>query len=78
VFGSLSGNAKRTWYIMSRNNAQYGEGHKPHHVWCNFANRTGPCKLCDEFYEKYPYETEEEKENLVAKHFPNARELNKE
>ena len=27
---------------------------KPHHVWCNFANRDGPCKQCDRLYRLYP------------------------
>lgn len=47
-----------------------------HHIWCN-GNPNSPiegCKWCDGpnwFWAKYPYETEEECDQLVTKYFPN-------
>jgi hypothetical protein len=32
---------------------EYGK-EKPHHIWCNFANKDGPCKQCDRLYQQYP------------------------
>jgi len=46
-----------------------------HHIWCNFALPSNPaetCKQCKRLWEKYPYDSEDEKWGLAAKHFPQA------
>lgn len=42
-----------------------------HHIWCNFFTRPREgCEMCDRLFRTYPYETEEERETLHEKYFP--------
>lgn len=53
-----------------------GKEYSEHHIWCNFATRPlENCPQCPGMWEKYPYETEEEMNNLAAKYFPDARRV---
>lgn len=47
-----------------------------HHIWCNFFGR--PVKGCDQckgLWKLYPYETHEDANGLIKKHFPNVIEI---
>lgn len=49
-----------------------------HHVWCNYWTRpVKDCKGCNGptgYWARFPYDTTEELDGLMKKHFPNAIE----
>lgn len=62
---------------MTGHRQHYGGADKPHHLWCNFSQKTGaPCTMCDGLYQKYPYEEPGDDDaasgQLFARHFPTA------
>jgi hypothetical protein len=47
-----------------------------HHIWCNVqSGSVSECKQCKRLWEKYPYESESDKEQLAAKNFPEAIQI---
>lgn len=48
----------------------YGPVAHPHHPFCNYAHKMGPCKFCDRYYDKYPVRPDDTEDDLIARHFP--------
>lgn len=47
-----------------------------HHVWCNFFMRPiEGCKMCERLWKEYPYNTNSDISELMAKNFPDAKVL---